>query len=71
MTVVHCEIRDCENNEELICRAGAIRLTGKNCCLTYQGSETGANSRGMLEGDRLTWDREYLNDDPFDDDLNI
>jgi hypothetical protein len=67
MTVIHCGFKDCANNEDEMCHAAAIRLDKNECCLTYQALENGGRDSTLEKGDRLTWDQEYIDEDPIDD----
>jgi hypothetical protein len=71
MPIVHCEYKDCENNENKMCIAAAVRISIQDCCLTYHPLETPTNGNSSQRGDRLLWDREYIEDDPLDSDLNF
>lgn len=71
MTQVHCEFRDCDNNEEGLCRSPAIRISAQDCCLTYKQAESGANTSEVGKGDKQIWDREYFEDDTLDDDFSF
>ena len=71
MPIVHCEFKDCENNENRMCLAAAVRISIQECCLTYHTLEKTGNSMSSEKGDRLLWDREYIEEDPIDGDLNF
>lgn len=67
MTQIYCELMDCENNEENICHAAAIRLSISESCLTYKIHANGRNRDLKGQGDKLLWDKEFFEDDPLDD----
>jgi hypothetical protein len=71
MPIVHCELEDCENNENKICIAAAVRISEQDCCLTYHSLGDAASINGSEKGDRLLWDREYIEEDPLDSDYSI
>ena len=71
MTLVHCEYKDCANNESGMCHAAAVRISQQECCLTYHPLENGGKTIDHNPGDKLIWDREYFEDDPLDDDFTI
>ena len=66
MTSIHCGYHGCINNENGQCHVAAIRLEPDDCCLTYQPLESRSGRLDSEQGDRLTWDREYFEDDPID-----
>lgn len=66
MTRIYCGWADCENHEEGICCATAVRIDPAENCLTYQPYQAGPAGNGKQAGDRLTWDIEYFEDDPSD-----
>lgn len=66
MTRIYCGFADCENFEEGICTAAAVRIDPDENCLTYQPYRRTAEVDQEIEGDRLTWDMEYFEDDPTD-----
>ena len=67
MTRIYCELMDCENNDDHLCRAAAIRLSYSDCCLTYQTLANGKRKKIKGQGDKLLWDQEFFEDDPLDD----
>jgi len=71
MPIVHCEFKDCENNENKICIAAAVRISVQECCLSYHPLEKAASANGSERGDKLLWDREYIEEDPLDSDLSF
>lgn len=71
MPIVHCEFKDCENNENKMCIAAAVRISVQECCLSYHPQETAVSVNGTERGDRLLWDREYIEDDPLDSDFSF
>lgn len=66
VTRIYCGFADCENFEEGICSAAAVRIDPEENCLTYQPYRSDEQEGRELEGDRLTWDTEYFEDDPSD-----
>jgi hypothetical protein len=71
MPIVHCEYKDCENNENSMCVAAAVRISVQECCLSYHPLDKAGVRNSSERGDRLLWDREYLEDDPLDDDFSF
>lgn len=66
MTRIYCGFADCENFEEGVCTATAVRIDPEDNCLTYQPYQRAPDKGREIEGDRLTWDMEYFEDDPSD-----
>jgi hypothetical protein len=69
MTLVHCNYKDCENNENGMCHAAAVRISDQDCCLTYHPYQNESDKVENDQGDKLLWDKEYFEDDPLDDDF--
>lgn len=71
MPIIHCEYSDCENNENKKCIAAAVRISVQECCLSYHPLEAAVNSNSSERGDKLQWDREYIEEDPIDSDFSF
>lgn len=71
MTRIYCGFADCENFEEGICTATAVRIDPEENCLTYQPFRQEAEVDREIAGDRLTWDMEYFEDDPTDGETTL
>ena len=68
MPKIYCSYQDCENNENDLCAASAIRLDQNKGCLTYTPYESPPPNGLTPQGDTLTWDEEYFEDDFLDED---
>jgi len=66
VTRIYCGFADCENYEDGICTASAVRIDPEENCLTYHPYQDELNGEQKGTGDRLTWDMEYFEDDPSD-----
>lgn len=69
MVDVYCEYRDCEHIEDGQCQASAMRIDPDRGCLTYQPMKGGPGSDSAQQGDQLTWDREFIDDNSFSEDI--
>lgn len=67
MPQIYCAYQDCENNEDELCCASAIRLDPKEGCLTYAPYESVPSKEESSSDDSLTWDEEYFEYEFLDD----
>ncbi len=71
MPQIYCGYKDCENNEDGLCRAAAVRIAPGVECLTYTPFKNGPVDHSTQKGDTLTWDEEYFEYEFLDDDVTL
>lgn len=69
MVQIYCGYKDCENLEQGRCEATAVRIDPDQGCLTYLPVAEVFPPEKKRGGDSLTWDREFMDDDTFDEDI--
>lgn len=68
MPQIYCTYYDCENYEDGLCQATAIRLDPLEGCLVYTPFDRSSSKKDRKEqGDALIWDEEYFEYEFLDD----
>lgn len=69
MAEIYCGYHDCENLDQGRCQATAVRFDPDQGCLTFNPLSELFHGKRYDQGDKLMWDREFIDDDAFDEDI--
>lgn len=69
MVEIYCAYDDCESIDQGRCQATAVKIDPEQGCMTYNPLSGVFPGKRDDQGDKLMWDREFIDDDTFDEDI--